>query len=96
MEQRQADDRLTEKTEKAKSRLGLFMIAFYTIVYFAFIIIAVLNPQLMGKSVGSINVAILYGFGIIILAIIQALIYNYMCSKREKEDELSEIKEKTD
>ena len=40
----------------------------------------------MAKDVGSLNVAIVFGFGIIILAIIQALIYNFICSKKEKAD----------
>jgi uncharacterized membrane protein (DUF485 family) len=73
-----------DKSEGFKAKLGFVMIAIYTVVYFAFIIIAVTNPPLMAKDIGSLNLAIVYGFGIIILAIILALIYNFACSRREK------------
>ena len=62
------------------------MYAFFAPVYLAFILVAVISPKFMAKDVGSLNVAIVFGFGIIILAIIQAVIYNYICSKREKRD----------
>ena len=78
----------TEKSEGFKTRLGLIMFAIYTPIYFAFVILAVVSPTSMAVNVGSLNVAIVYGFGIIILAIIQAVIYNYICSKKEKEDQV--------
>ena len=79
-----------DKSEGFKVRLGLIMVAFFTIIYFAFIILAVTNPQAMANDVGSLNVAVVYGFGIIIVAIIQALIYNFVCSRRENCDESNE------
>ncbi|MFC2056148.1 DUF485 domain-containing protein [Chloroflexota bacterium] len=74
----------TDKTESFKTKFGLVMVIFYTVVYFAFIVLCVTNPQLMAKDVGSLNLAITYGFGLIIIAIIQALIYNYVCAMRER------------
>ena len=44
----------------------------------------------MAVDVGNLNLAIVYGFGIIIVAIIFALIYNRICSRREKQDEETE------
>ena len=73
MEHGPASEWKEDKSEGFKTKLGLFMVAIYTIVYFAFIVIAVTNPQLMAKDIGGLNLAIAYGFGIIILAIIQAL-----------------------
>ncbi|MFC1995805.1 DUF485 domain-containing protein [Chloroflexota bacterium] len=73
----------TEKSQGFKTKLGLIMFAIYTPIYFSFILIAVVNPKIMAKDIGSLNVAIVYGFGIIILAIVQALVYNYICQKRE-------------
>ena len=72
-----------EKSADFKSKVGLIMFAIYTPIYFAFIVIAVVNPKLMAMDIGSLNFAIVYGFGIIILAIIQALVYNYICHRRE-------------
>jgi len=79
-----------EKSQGFKTRLGLIMMAIFAIVYFVFIVIAVTNPQMMGNNVGSLNVAITYGFAIIIVAIVMALVYNYLCSRKEKEDGNSE------
>lgn len=79
-----------EKSEGFKSRLGIIMFLAYTPVYLVFILLCVLNPRLMGKDVGSLNLAIVYGFAMIILAIIMALIYNNICSRREKLDKESD------
>jgi uncharacterized membrane protein (DUF485 family) len=76
----------TEKAEGFKSRLGIIMFAIYVPIYLVFILISVLSPKTMGVDIGSLNLAIVFGFGLIILAIVQALIYNYICSKREKQD----------
>jgi uncharacterized membrane protein (DUF485 family) len=79
-----------EKSQAFKTKLGIIMFAIYTPIYLAFILISVISPTFMGKNVGSLNVAIVYGFGIIILAIIQAVIYNIICSNKEKHDHTSE------
>lgn len=79
-----------EKSQEYKTKLGLRMMPIFAVVYFIFIVIAVTNPQMMANNVGSLNVAIAYGFGIIITAIVMALIYNYFCSRKEREDGDSE------
>lgn len=72
------------KSEGYKSRLGIYMFVIYTALYLVFVFMCVLFPKMVGNSVGKLNIAITFGFGLIIIAIIQALIYNFMCSKREK------------
>jgi uncharacterized membrane protein (DUF485 family) len=79
-----------EKSAKFKTRLGLYMFAGYTILYFIFIFICVFSPKTMGLDVGKLNLAIVYGFCLIVFAIIAAVIYNNIISKREKADEESE------
>jgi len=86
MEHGPATEWRVEKSRAYKTKLGLIMFAIYTPIYLAFIIISVVSPSFMGIDVGSLNVAIVYGFGIIILAIIQAIIYNIICSRKEKLD----------
>jgi uncharacterized membrane protein (DUF485 family) len=76
----------TEKSEGYKTKLGLIMFAIYTPVYLIFILICVISPKSMAMDIGSLNLAIVYGFFLIIAAIVQALIYNNMCSKREKKE----------
>jgi uncharacterized membrane protein (DUF485 family) len=85
-----------DKSEKFKTKLGLWMVAFFIVIYLAFILICVISPQTMANDVGGINVAVTYGFLIIVIAIVQALIYNVICSRREKTDELSEAKKGDD
>ena len=93
MEHGPATEWREEKSQDFKKKLGLIMFAIYTPIYFAFVVICVVNPKLMARDIGSLNLAIVYGFGIIILAIIQAVIYNYICSRREKADEIANAKD---
>jgi uncharacterized membrane protein (DUF485 family) len=68
-----------------KRRLGLIMLAIYGALYVIFIIINVVWPQAMGAEVVyGLNVAIIYGFALIVIAFIMALVYNWLCTRHEK------------
>ena len=69
-----------------KTRIGIWMFVIYALVYIGFITINVIDPVLMETIVfAGLNLAIVYGFGLIVLAMILALIFNVMCSKKETE-----------
>jgi uncharacterized membrane protein (DUF485 family) len=69
-----------------KTRLGVWMCLAYSIVYALFVFISVTNISLMEMEVFSgVNLAVFYGFGLIIVALIQALIYNHKCTAKERE-----------
>ena len=72
------------KTSKIKSKIGIWMFLGYTIVYAVFIVFNVVNPKLMGMDIGLVNLAIIFGFGLIVLALIMALIYNALCGWAEE------------
>jgi uncharacterized membrane protein (DUF485 family) len=74
-----------DKSIKKKTRLGVKMFILYAIVYFGFIIINVVSPKTMAIDVGGLNIAIVYGVGLIVFALVLALIYNAKCTKLEKE-----------
>lgn len=74
-----------DKASSYKSRIGLWMFLVYCIVYAGFVIISAVRPKLMEQAVGSLNWAVAYGFGLIGLALIMAVIYNYLSGKAEKE-----------
>lgn len=75
-----------DNTTAYKVRIGIYMILLYALVYFGFIVINISNPLLMEKIIFSgLNLAVVYGIGLIIFALILALIYNSMCSKKEAE-----------
>jgi uncharacterized membrane protein (DUF485 family) len=73
-----------DKSIPIKIKLGLWMFAGYTLLYAGFIFINVWNPKLMGTDIGSLNLAIVYGFALIIIAIIMAVIYNALSTRLEK------------
>jgi uncharacterized membrane protein (DUF485 family) len=67
-----------------KMRLGVWMFLVYGLIYAGFVAINVTKPLLMEVRVlYGMNLATVYGFGLIILALIMALIYNAMCNKKE-------------
>lgn len=69
-----------------KTRLGLWMFILYALIYVGFIAINVINPVLMETIVfAGLNLAIVYGFGLIIFALILAIVYNAMCVKKEQD-----------
>ena len=69
-----------------KMRLGLKMFAAYAIFYAGFVAINLLSPLTMATSVfAGLNLATVYGFTLIIVALVQALIYNVLCTRKEAE-----------
>jgi len=69
-----------------KTVIGVRMFVVYALVYLGFVAINVFKPALMETTVLlGLNLAVVYGFGLIILALVLALIYNLMCVKREKQ-----------
>ncbi|MBI9105704.1 MAG: DUF485 domain-containing protein [Spirochaetales bacterium] len=74
-----------------KKKVGIRMFIAYAVVYAGFIIINTAAPKLMGRQiVFGLNLAVTYGFGLILLAIISGLIYNAICTRKEDEMEAAE------
>ena len=68
-----------------KTRLGVQMFFIYALVYAGFVLINIIKPVLMEATIiFGLNLAVVYGFGLIILSLIMALIYNYLCVRKEK------------
>jgi uncharacterized membrane protein (DUF485 family) len=76
-----------------KTRLGLVLFLVYGAVYAGFVIINTFDPKSMGHVVlAGLNLAVVYGFGLIILAIVMGLIYHVICTRAE--DRLNPAKRK--
>ncbi|MBU0934250.1 MAG: DUF485 domain-containing protein [Spirochaetes bacterium] len=74
-----------------KSRLGLRLFLVYSILYAGFIIINAFIPRLMAFILfAGLNLAVVYGFGLIITAIVLGLIYNHLCTKKEQQMQAAE------
>jgi len=67
-----------------KSRLGVWMFLIYALFYVGFVAINLYNPLLMEQIVVlGLNLATVYGFSLIIGALLLALIYDRLCRKKE-------------
>ena len=67
-----------------KMRLGILMFILYLLFYAGFVAINLMFPLLMEATVLGLNLATVYGFGLIVVALIEALIYNWLCRRKEQ------------
>jgi len=69
-----------------KTLLGIRMFIGYSLVYAGFVLINIVKPVLMEKIIFlGLNLAVVYGFGLIVFALFLALIYSSLCNKKEIE-----------
>jgi uncharacterized membrane protein (DUF485 family) len=70
-----------------KAKLGIRLFWVYCLIYAGFVVINTVKPSLMEVEVvlGQ-NLATIYGFGLIVLAIVLGLVYNHMCTALEEGD----------
>ena len=81
-----------DKAIAYKTKFGLYLFIIYVLVYIGFIAINVASPKTMAMTVfAGQNLAVVYGFGLIALAFVMGIIYDYLCSK--KEDELNKTED---
>ncbi|GMV99383.1 MAG: hypothetical protein AMXMBFR84_05220 [Candidatus Hydrogenedentota bacterium] len=72
------------------ARYGLILFAVYVALYGGFVFLAVFKTSLMGVAVGGgLNLAVAYGFGLIIAALLLALLYMYLCRMPKHPREMS-------
>lgn len=68
---------------KRNAHLGLWLFALYCLGYAGFMVLTAFYPGVIGsKPFGGINLAIIYGFGLIIGALLLAVIYLVACRDR--------------
>ena len=66
--------------ESRNARLGLQLFCVYLVLYGGFVLLAAFSPTTMEITpLAGINLAILYGFALIVGALIMALIYGALC-----------------
>lgn len=86
-----------DNASSLKEILGKWLFFIYTLIYIGFIVINVSSPKFMGVDVGSLNMAIVYGFVLIIFAMLLAFAFNHVSSHAEEllnleDDEKEEAK----
>ena len=66
-----------------KTRLGIIMFVIYNLTYASFVIINATNPSVMQTIIAGQTLAVIYGFFLIVFALVLAVIYNKMCTAAE-------------
>jgi len=77
--------------DRFNARIGLALFAIYLIIYAAFVYLCAFRADVMAREIGGINLAVLYGMGLIIAAFVLAMVYSALC-KRSDEPESSEAR----
>ena len=63
-----------------KARVGLVLFAVYVVLYALFVYLSAFRPELMAsRPFGGVNLAVLFGLGLIVAAIALALLYAFIC-----------------
>lgn len=63
------------------ARIGLFLFCVYLVLYGGFVFLNAFSAESMEATpISGVNLAILYGFGLIISAIILSAIYGFICT----------------
>ena len=66
--------------ESRNAKLGMGLYFVYFLLYGGFVLLNAFNPTIMERTpIAGINLAVLYGFGLIIGAFILALLYGFLC-----------------
>lgn len=80
----------TSPERQYNTRLGLILFAVYLVIYLGFVFTNALNAELMEKNVfAGLNLAIVYGFALIIIALLLAFVYGFMCRTEPNEESSS-------
>ncbi len=67
-----------------KRRLGVIMFAVYGVIYAGFVAVNLASPVAMEVVLfGGLDLAVVYGMGLIVIALVLALLYNRACGRRE-------------
>ena len=80
--------------EKRNGRFGFILFGIYLLLYGGFVLLNTFAPQTMDVlPFAGVNLAIWYGFGLILAALILALIYGFYCKPDDKETAKKEVVE---
>lgn len=73
-----------DNASPAKAKLGIILFFVYSLIYAGFVAINTIKPELMETPMPlGVNLAVFYGFGLIVIAIIMGIVYNAICTGYE-------------
>lgn len=75
------------------AKIGMFLFVVYLAMYLGFVFLSAFAADVMETTpIAGVNLAILYGFGLIIAALVLALIYGFACKPSGDEQTTQEGK----
>ena len=76
-----------DPASRYKTRLGVAMFLIYCVVYAGFVLANLIDEGRAMQAVvlRGLNLAAVYGVGLIVFALVLALIYNRLCTRKEAE-----------
>jgi len=84
------EEKNESRLQSYKQRLGIALCAIYAIFYIGFVAISIYDVTLMDTLMPfGLNLAVFYGLGLIVFALVLAMIYSVACSLSEKSHKLS-------
>ncbi len=79
---------LEEFMETRNARVGLVLFVVYLLLYIGFVLLNAFAADVMEMTpIAGVNLAILYGFGLIVTALVLALVYGFLCKDEPAEQE---------
>jgi uncharacterized membrane protein (DUF485 family) len=77
--------------EAHNARLGFILFVIYSVIYAGFVLLNAFAPEIMEtKPVAGLNLAILYGFSLIVFALVLSLVYGVMCKTETEGSETAD------
>ena len=77
--------------ETRNARVGLVLFAIYLLLYGGFVLLNAFAPETMEVTpLAGVNLAILYGFGLILAALVLAIVYGFLCRSTKEPDATKE------
>ena len=82
-----------DNASSKKAKLGVWFFFIYSFFYVGFVVIGVVNYELLSEEFAfGLNLALCYGIGLIVFAVLLGLLYNYLCTRYEDDLNTEESK----
>ena len=70
------------------ARTGLILFVIYLAFYLGFVFLNAFSPETMRATpIEGVNLAIIYGFALIVAAFVMAILYGFLCKTEAAEDD---------
>ena len=77
--------------ESRNARIGIVLFLVYLLLYSGFVLLSAFSPKTMEITpIEGVNLAILYGFGLIVAALLLALLYGFLCRTEQNDSKKGE------